>query len=83
MILSWMDDVDGHWRLKGGAITLAELFYRFGERFTGMELCFWYYHAPKLAKKRAHPMGSKLGRDAAWERQSTFGRWGHRDNWRP
>ena len=43
----------GHWRLEGAAVTLAQLFRDFGERFTAMEIMFWYFHAPKVAKKRA------------------------------
>ena len=44
----------GHWRLEGAAVTLAQLFRDFGEQFTAMDIMCWYFHAPKVAKKRAH-----------------------------
>ena len=64
--------------MKGGGITLGRLFAIFGERCTAQELMFWYYHAPKLCKKRQHAWGSKDVRDAAKFRKETFGHWGHR-----
>ena len=74
-----LDDTDvGHWRLKGGAITLAQLFLTFGPRFTAQELFFWYYNAEKVVKKRAHSWGSREVRDAAKMRQQVFGHYGHR-----
>ena len=68
----------GHWRLKGGAITLAQLLLEFGEHFTAQELFFWYYHATKVAKKRAHAWGSECPREAAKVRKQVYGRYGHR-----
>ena len=68
----------GHWRLSGGAVTLMELFHRLGERFSAQELFCWYYHAPKLTIKRAHPWGSQDVRDAAHLRFKTYGHYGHR-----
>ena len=71
----------GHWRRYGGAITVGELFYEFGERYTAQELFFWYYHAEKLVKKRAHSKGSQEVREAAQLRFKTFGHYGHRNEY--
>jgi hypothetical protein len=67
---------NGHWRLRGGAITLAELLFQFGKDFTIFELMFWYHHADKIVKKRPHAWGSQEVRDAANERKKTYGRYG-------
>ena len=67
---------DGHWHRRGGAITLAELLMNFGQNHTFEELMFWYYHSPKLVKKRLHAWGSKERREAAQMRKVVFGRYG-------
>ena len=67
----------GHWRRRGAAITLGELFYTFGKSFSAQELLFWYHHAEKLVKKRDHPHGSQDVRDAAQLRMKTYGHYGH------
>ena len=69
----------GHWRLNGGAITLAELFHQFGKNYTVAELMLWYCQAPKMLKKRPHAWGSKDVRAAATERWKVYGRAGHQD----
>ena len=69
----------GHWRLEGAAVTLAQLFRDFGEKFTAMDLMSWYFHAPKVAKKRAHPVGNAIERAAARERKAVYGRYAKRD----
>ena len=68
----------GHWRLEGGVVTLAQLFRDFGEEFTAMDIMCWYFHAPKVAKKRAHPVGSAVERAAAHERKAVYGTYGKR-----
>ena len=68
----------GHWRLEGAAVTLAQLFRDFGEHVTAMELMSWYFHAPKVAKKRAHPVGNADERAAAHERKAVYGTYGKR-----
>ena len=70
---------NGHWHLNGGAITLAELFDKFGERYTVAELMLWYYNAPKILRTRQHAWGSKDVRAAAIQRWKTYGRPGHQD----
>ena len=77
MIFQIRKGVVGHWRLKGGVITLMELFETFGAWYTAKELFFWYWHAQKVAKKRAHAWGSKDVRDAAQARFSAYGYYGH------
>jgi hypothetical protein len=69
----------GHSRLEGRAITLMELFAKCGKDYTAQECFFWYYHAPKVAKKRMHPQGSKDNRDAAKLRFKEYGHYGHRN----
>jgi hypothetical protein len=54
MILRASKAQDGHWRLCGGAITLAELRAQFGNQFIVSELMFWYHHAAIVVKKRPH-----------------------------
>ena len=78
VILKPGHDLKGHYQLRGGVITLAELFLRYGECFTAQELMFWYYHAPKVCKKRPHSWGSKLVKEAAQVRKAVFGHYGHR-----
>ena len=72
--------VDGHWRMNGGAISLPELFDKFGDRYTVSELMFWYYNAPKVLRKREHAWGSPDCRKAALQRWKTYGRPGHRSD---
>ena len=74
-ILRTKQNCDGHWHLQGGAISLAQLFEQFGDRYTVYELMFWYHNAPKICKKR--PLDR---RDAAQERKKTWGR-GHWQLW--
>jgi hypothetical protein len=57
-ILRSRDGVSGHWHLIGGAITLPELMYTFGEKYTVAELMTWYYNAPKVLRKRDHAWGT-------------------------
>ena len=71
----------GHLRLKGGAITLMELFAKFGGQYTAQELFSWYYNAQKMVKKRAHYTGSGDVRAAAQMRLQEYGHYGHRDKW--
>ena len=69
----------GHRYLRGGAITLCELFAQFGEKFTVYELMFWYHNARKFVQKRPHAWGSQLVRDAINERKKCWGHYGHWD----
>ena len=78
MILRFDRDNVGHWRLDGAAITLAQVFRDFGEHFTVMEIMMWYYHAPKIVKKRPHPQGNADERAAARERYRAYGRYAKR-----
>ena len=39
---------DGHWHMNGGAISLLELFDKFGDDFTVSELMLWYWNAPNV-----------------------------------
>ena len=68
----------GHFRLRGGVLTLAELFLHYCETFTAQELMFWCYHAPKVCKKRAHAWGSQTVQEAAQMRRAVYGHYGHR-----
>ena len=69
----------GHWRLNsGGVFTLMELFQAYGPKCAAQDIMYWYYHAPKIACKRAHSWGSEDVRAAARLRFETFGQWGHR-----
>ena len=70
---------DGHWHAYGGAISLAELFDKFGEKYTVAELFLWYYQAPKVCRKRQQAWGHPDVRAASWQRYLTYGRRGHRD----
>ena len=78
-ILRTKPGITGHWRLNGGAISLPELFDKFGEEFTVSELMLWYFNAPKVFRKRQHSWGSAEVRAAAYQRFKTYGRYGHRD----
>jgi len=69
---------DGYHVVKGGVISLMEMFISFGERYTARELLFWYSHAPKLSRKRPHAWGSQEVRDAAVVRKAVYGHYGHR-----
>jgi hypothetical protein len=80
-ILRTKQGTAGHWYLRGGAITLCELFAKFGDNFTASELMFWYHNAPKIVKKRPHSWGSAEHRNAAHARHYAWGRYGHCD-WR-
>jgi hypothetical protein len=66
-----------HQQIEGGAITLAELFLKFGDSCCAKELLFWYTHAPKICRKRAHPVGSQDVRDASKLRFKATGHYGH------
>ena len=77
-ILGWRAGSDGHWRLRGGALTLPMLWQQFGSLFTAQELLFYYQNCPKVAKTKAHAWGSREVRAAAWARWQTYGHWGHR-----
>ena len=65
------DGEAGHWHLSGGAITLAELFWTYGEKCSVAELMHWYYNAPKVLRKKGHPWGSRDCRNAATQRWKT------------
>ena len=52
--------------------------YIFGHLYTAQELMFWYHHAPKVAKKRDHPVGNADERAAAHLRYEWYGKWGKR-----
>ena len=77
-ILRAMEGGDGHWHLRGGAITLPQLFAKVGSQFAVQELMFWYSHAPKVVKKRLHAWGSEDVRQAAQLRKRVFNHYGHR-----
>ena len=79
MILAEGSSHVGHWRRYGGAVTLAELLFKFGEMYTAQEIFFWYFHAEKLVKKLPHPQGSPEVRAAAHLRFHTYGHYGHRN----
>ena len=63
----------GHLYLEGAAVTLGQLFRDFGEYYTAMDIMCWYFHAPKVARKRAHPVGSADERAAARVRKEVYG----------
>jgi hypothetical protein len=67
----------GHWHLSGGAITLADLFFKFGEQYTVSELMSYYYNAKKVCRKRQHAWGSAECRQAALQRYKSNGHYGH------
>ena len=68
----------GHWRLSGGVVTLAQLFRDFGATYTAYDLMAWYLNAPKMIKKRPHPVGLADERAAAHLRKELAGKWGKR-----
>ena len=70
---------DCHCHLNGGAITLAELFDKFGETYTVAELMLWYYNAPKMLRTRQHSWAWIDVRAAGRQRYLTYGRPGRRD----
>ena len=78
-ILHWREGFGGHWRLRGGALTLPMLWQKFGSLFTAQELMYYYQNCPKMVKPRPHPVGSAGVRASAWARKLTYGHWGHRD----
>ena len=57
-------------------VTLPELFWLWKERATASEIYFWYVNAVKCIKKRTHPVGSQLRRDAGALRKKETGRYG-------
>jgi hypothetical protein len=65
--------VNGHWHLNGGAITLAEPFFKFATHY-------WYYNAKKKCRKKKHPWGSVDCRKSALQRWKTLGRPGHQSH---
>ena len=69
----------GHWRRRGVAITLFELFEQFGKDYTAYELLFWYRHSEKVVRKRAHSWASQEKKDAAHERlkEYSYCHWRH------
>ena len=69
---------DGHWHLNGGAISLPELFEKFGEEYTVAELMLWYHNAPKVCRRRNHAWGSPDKIKAARQRFLTYHHYGHR-----
>ena len=70
----------GHWHLSGGAITLADLFFKFGDNYTVSELMNYYYNSKKVCRKRAHAWGSPECRQAALQRYKSNGRYGHQSH---
>ena len=70
---------NGHCHLNGGAITLAELFDKFGERYTVAELMLWYYNAPEMLRTRQRSWGWIGVRAVGRQHYLTYGRPGHRD----
>ena len=78
-MLQWEGDgKDGHWHRKGTAMSLTELFFKFGKEHSAYEIFFWYLHAEKLCLKRDHSWGSATVRQAAHARYEATGRWGHK-----
>ena len=69
----------GHWRRKGYAMTLCELFEKFGNDHTAYDLMFWYTNSDKMVKKREHSWGRPECKEAARARHKEFGHRGHRD----
>jgi len=57
----------------GSAITLPELMCDWVGEYTFRELYFWYLQSPKLVKKRTHPVGNTVEREAAWVRLYEYG----------
>ena len=76
--LGYGDEVVGHWRRHGRAITLAQLLVDFGGHIRALEIMFWYFHADKLVRKREHPWGNPDVRAAAKVRKEVWGHYGHR-----
>ena len=57
-------------------ITLPRLLNWGWDRFSLMELYFWWLNAPKIVKKRQHAWMSVDERDAAVQRHEDTGYWG-------
>ena len=75
--ISYRDD-DEFYIKQDSVTTLPELFLNLGEKYTAMELYFFYNNCQRIVKKRAHQHSSKDRRDAAWLRWRETGRWGHK-----
>ena len=78
-ILKTRPGEDDHWHVNGGAISLAELFDKFGEKYTVAELMLWYYNAPNNLRKRHHSWASKDVIAASRMRKKVYDHYGHRD----
>ena len=76
-IISFHPNGEGYWRMSGGVVTLMELFLWFGQEFTAREIFFWYYWAPKIAKKRKHAWGSEDVQAGGQLRKRETNKWGH------
>ena len=53
VMADWDDDAK-HWRREARAFGLAELFDRFGDRYTSTQLCRFYRACRILVHKREH-----------------------------
>ena len=76
-ILRSVEGKNGHWHLSGGGITLAALFFKFGDNYTVSELMSFYYNCEKVCRKRQHAWGSYECRQAALQRYKSNGHYGH------
>ena len=65
-----------HSRRAGCALTLGELALAFGSTHTLMDLCYWYYNAQRVVRKRDHPKPKQETKDAALLRHAETGAYG-------
>ena len=71
----WHDDAK-HWKREATCFGLAEVFARFGDRYTAKQLYRYYLAARILVHKRAHGKSALERTEAAQRRHRASGRWG-------
>ena len=69
-------DDDKHWKREAWCFGLAEVFARFGDRYTTKQLYQYYLAARILAHKRVHGKSAPERTEAAQRRYRATGRYG-------
>ena len=71
----WHDDAK-HWFRQAKCFGLAEVFHRFGDRYTAKQLYRYYTAATILVHKRVHGKSAPERTEAAQQRHRATGRYG-------
>ena len=66
-----------HWMREAACFGLAEVFARFGDRYTTKQLYRYYLAARILVHKRVHGKSAPERTEAAQRRYRATGRYGH------